>query len=67
MESIRYLYLNGTYYRADGYYAPTKTIYEYYGDFWHGNPTVFNLNESNNITHKTFGQLYQYTIEKKFI
>ena len=35
----------GTRYKADGYCEETNTIYEFHGDYWHGNPNKFNPND----------------------
>jgi hypothetical protein len=68
---LRYFYHeNGEYnipntnYKADGYDKKTKTIYEFHGDFWHGNPDVFNHKLMNDVCKKTFGQLYEKNYEK---
>lgn len=47
---------------ADGYCAITNTIYEFHGDFWHGNPKKYNINDINVINKKTFGELYKNTL-----
>lgn len=52
-------------YVVDGYDPLTKTIYEFNGDFWHGNPKKYKPSDINNINGKTFGELYRMTIEKK--
>jgi len=39
-------------------------IYEFLGDFWHGNPTRFNRNDINKITKESFGKLYGDTFKK---
>ena len=52
-------------YFADGYSDSKNLILEYHGDFWHGNPKVFNQEEMNTATKTTFGELYQKTIEKQ--
>ncbi len=46
---------------VDGYDPQTNTIYEFHGDFWHGNPAIYDLNEINRVTKKTFGQLLEKT------
>jgi G:T-mismatch repair DNA endonuclease (very short patch repair protein) len=51
--------------RADGYCKETNTIYEFHGDYWHGNPKVFLPTEINKSTHTTFGELYQKTLERE--
>lgn len=40
-------------------------IYEFNGDFWHGNPNKYNPNEINKVSKKTFGELYNKTLEKE--
>ena len=55
-------------FRVDGYIPETKTILEYLGNFWHGNPEFYNPNDINRVNKKTFGQLYQETMERiKFL
>jgi len=51
--------------KADGYCKETNTIYEYHGDFWHGNPKKYEQNCINKRTGKTFGELYQKTLERE--
>lgn len=52
-------------YIVDGYDPLTKTIYEFNGDFWHGNPVLYNQNDYNLVSKKTFGELYKKTIDKE--
>lgn len=40
-------------------------VYEFWGDFWHGNPKVFVPTDRNRKNGKTFGELYQKTQEKR--
>jgi hypothetical protein len=54
-----------TNYLADGYCKETNTIYEFHGDIWHGNPKLYNENEVNPVSKKTYGELYQFTQIKK--
>jgi hypothetical protein len=55
----------GTKYKADGYHPATNTIYEFNGDFWHGNPNIYEPTTINNVTKSTMNELYRKTIEKK--
>lgn len=55
----------GTKYRADGYCQETNTIYEFHGDYWHGNPLLFESSVINEVIGKTMGELYQKTIIKE--
>ena len=52
----------GTKYRADGFCKENNTIYEFHGDFWHGNPKVFNHDDLNELTKCTYKQLYDNTL-----
>lgn len=48
---------------VDGYY--NGIIYEFYGDFWHGNPELYQPQDHCKVTKKTFGEMYNKTIERK--
>ena len=54
---------------VDGFDPLTNTIYEFYGDYWHGNPAKFSSEKINTRTpkKKTFGQLYVDTINRENI
>jgi hypothetical protein len=54
-----------TNWRADGYCQDTNTIYEFHGDYWHGNPDVYEPNIINKMIGKTMGELYQTTIDRE--
>ncbi len=54
-----------TRYRADGYCKETNTVYEFHGDYWHGNPIVYAPDVINESTRCTMGELYQKTISKE--
>ena len=56
-----------TNYKADGYCQETNTIYEFHGDYWHGNPNKFILTEINKTTKCSFGELYQKTLDKELV
>lgn len=60
-----FINIEGKRFRVDGYIPETNTIYEYWGDFWHGNPAIHSPNTINARSKKTFGELYGKTIEKK--
>lgn len=42
-----------------------NTVYEFWGDFWHGNPKTHLATDKNAKNGKTFGELYQKTLEKR--
>jgi hypothetical protein len=52
-------------YIVDGFNPKTNTIYEFNGDFWHGNPDLYNSNDLNKVLNKTFGELYKKTINRE--
>ena len=52
-------------FKADGYCESTNTIYEFYGDFWHGNPLIYSADEIHTINKKSYGELYNETIERE--
>jgi hypothetical protein len=53
------------YYYADGYDVITNTIYEFLGDFWHGNPNIYPPEFTSKNHKKTMGQRYADTLRKK--
>jgi hypothetical protein len=56
--------INGKRFKVDGYDPNTKTVYEYNGDFWHGNPKLYP-SEKRNFFGVKFGELYQRTLNKE--
>jgi hypothetical protein len=52
-------------YKADGFDEETNTIYEFHGDFWHGNPKIFNSDDFNKVVKATFGELFEKTKQKE--
>lgn len=50
------------YYSVDGYDPKTNTVYEFYGDYWHGNPAQFDPDNINTSVDKKFGELYNNTM-----
>jgi hypothetical protein len=53
-----------TKFKADGYCRETNTIYEFHGDYWHGNPKIHSFSDTTHF-HKTFGELYEKTLERE--
>ena len=49
---------------VDGYQKETNTIYEFQGDYWHGNPDIYDLSAMNKTVNETFGTLYFNTVAK---
>ncbi len=61
-EYRQYKILN---YKVDGYDPKSNTIYEFNGDYWHGNPNKYNPENINSNNGKKFGELYEKTLEKE--
>ena len=55
-------------YKADGYFEKNnkKYVVEFHGDYWHGNPKVFNPNSKCKIRSLTFEEIYQKTMDRMF-
>lgn len=53
------------YCRVDAYDPIRNVIYEFYGDFWHGNPNIYKSDEINPVNKLSFGELYSNTIDKE--
>lgn len=53
----------GTLYHADGYSLALNKIYEYNGDYWHGNPAIYHPDEINEVRGETMGELFTKTKE----
>ena len=51
--------------KPDAYDPTTNTVYEFYGDFWHGNPKLYAPDKINPASQKTFGELFSKTMEKE--
>lgn len=57
--------INGRLFKFDAYDPSTKTIYEFYGDFWHGNPEVYKQEDINCVNGIRHGELFRKTIERE--
>ena len=49
----------------DGFIPHTNTIYEFYGDYWHGNPKKFIPTDMHPLIKKTYGDLFRDTMERE--
>jgi hypothetical protein len=56
------LKINNKRYNLDAYDPEKNIIYEFYGDYWHGNPMVYDINDTNTNVNKKFGLLYNDTM-----
>lgn len=54
-------------FKVDGFDPIRKIVYEFNGDFWHGNPLMYDPCDMNPVCKKTYGELYGKMLEKKEI
>jgi hypothetical protein len=52
-------------YIVDAFDPEANIVYEFYGDYWHGNPEIYDHRKFNTKCKKTFGKLYKETINRK--
>ena len=57
--------LDGKLIKPDAIDVNNKIIWEFYGDFWHGNPNKYNGQEINCINKRSFNDLYSATLKKE--
>lgn len=50
--------------KVDGFCRETNTVYEYHGDYFHGNPNIYHPGDFNERVKKTFGELYDKTVAR---
>jgi hypothetical protein len=55
--------INGNSFIVDG--LAKDTVYEFWGDFWHGNPKRYDHSVINSVTKTTFGELHAKTESKR--
>ncbi len=66
-KEYRVPYNNDKYFFLDAYDEDTNTVYEFHGDYYHGNPNIFKAEDLNKTVKKTFGELHEATMQKKAI
>lgn len=59
--------IHGRKFKVDGYMPETNTIYEFYGDAVHGNPSIYDSNDTNKKWNVKYGELYKKTMEREEI
>lgn len=57
--------INGRKYNVDALNPTNNTIYEFYGDYWHGNKDKFASDIVNLRSKKTMGTLYAETMQRE--
>lgn len=63
-RSVR-LKIGKFYIKPDGFDPKTNTIYEFYGDYFHGNPNKYPPDMINHKNKKTMGELYNNTLKRQ--
>lgn len=58
-------YINRRLFKFDGFNECEKIIYEFYGDFWHGNLNKYKKGDVNPVTKTTFKYLNDKTKERE--
>ena len=61
----KHLIIDDKLFKFDAYCQEANIIYEFYGDFWHGNPNKYDPKDVNKKVNKTFGELYNETINRE--
>lgn len=59
--------LNNRKLKFDGYCEASNTVYEYAGNFFHGNPSIYKSTDINPLNKKTYGELYEETLKREEI
>jgi hypothetical protein len=57
------IHIKNKWYYADGY--KDGTIYEFYGDYWHGNPNRYDPSGINKTRKISFGKLYKDVLKRE--
>lgn len=50
--------------QVDGYDPKNNTIYQFHGNYWHGNSKRYEPTNTHPIIKKTFGQLHEETLRR---
>lgn len=61
----QYITIDNKRIKPDAYVPETNTIYEFWGDYWHGNPKVYSPEDINQNNKRKFGDLYKATLDKR--
>jgi len=67
LESYRQtiIKVDGKKFKVDALNPITNTVYEFYGDYWHGNPKKFAHDDMNTKANKTYGELFNHTMKRE--
>lgn len=59
------LRINNKLFFVDAFDPIKNIIYEFYGDYWHGNPNIYKSEDLNKSNKVKFGDLYNRTIKRE--
>ena len=59
--------INGKNFNTDATDIINKIVWEFYGDYWHGNLKIYDPNKINKATNSTFGELNAKTMNREKI
>jgi hypothetical protein len=51
--------------KVDAFDPMTNTVFEFWGDFWHGNPQIYDSKKVNYRCKKSYGTLYEDTMARR--
>lgn len=55
----------GTKFQADGFSKELTKVYEYHGDYWHGNPRIYSPDAINERAKQGMRQLFDKTVARE--
>ena len=61
----KHLKINNKSFFPDGFDPVSNTLYEYYGDYWHGNLKIYDPNQFNKLNKITFKDLHLKTMDRE--
>lgn len=61
------IFIDGEHFIVDAIDYRTNTVYEFYGDYWHGNPSTTDHTKFNDRANATYGELYTKTLRREKI
>jgi len=64
-NSMQEYKIKSTNWHANGYCKSTNTIYEFHGDYWHGNPKRYDPECMNDVSNKKMKILYKQTLKRE--
>ncbi len=65
IDLLREHKIEGTKLIVDGYDPATNTVYQFHGDYWHGNLNRFHPDDLHKQSGKTFRELHESTLAKE--